>query len=135
MRDSEITDMYMSFLCMLERDPHRRPQHLQKTLSSLHSSLETFPTPSVYHHLALAYARPSPAQDIQEAIKHARAAVEGDPMEIRHWHLLALLLTTSGDWKAARAVLEIGANTCEPPAEDATVAEVRQVFLFSSALS
>ena len=79
MRDSEITDMYMSFLCMLERDPHRRPQHLQKTLSSLHSSLETFPTPSVYHHLALAYARPSPAQDIQEAIKHARAAVEGDP--------------------------------------------------------
>lgn len=113
------------FDLILERDPHSRPDHLKKALSLLTSAVETHPTPSAYHHLALAYARPSPSQNIQEAIKHARSAVEDNPLEIRHWHLLALLLTASSDWKAARAVLEIGASTCEPPMEDCTTAQTQ----------
>ena len=39
---------------------------------------------------------------------HARAAVEGDHAEARHWHLLGLLLTASGEWRAAREVIEMG---------------------------
>ncbi|KAI8995256.1 hypothetical protein BD414DRAFT_506072 [Trametes punicea] len=77
------------------------------------ASLESHPTPSTHHHLALAYLRPGASQDIQTAIVHARAAVEGDPSEVRHWHLLGLLLTASGDWRAAKEVLEIGAGVSE----------------------
>lgn len=47
------------------------------------------------------------------AIEHARAAVEADTTEIRHWHLLGLLLASTGDWKNAKSVLELGINMAE----------------------
>ena len=72
----------------------------------LTASLETHPTASTHHHLALAYLRPGSSQDLQEAIVHARAAVEAESGESRHWHLLGLLLTATGDWRAAKEVLD-----------------------------
>ena len=47
------------------------------------------------------------------AIEHARAAVEADSNEIRHWHLLGLLLAATGDWQASKSVLEIGIGIAE----------------------
>ena len=47
------------------------------------------------------------------AIVHARAAVEGDSAEPRHWHLLGLLLTASGDWRAAKEVLDMGVSVAD----------------------
>lgn len=47
------------------------------------------------------------------AIEHARAAVEADSNEIRHWHLLGLLLAATGDWEASKSVLEIGISIAE----------------------
>ncbi|KAI0665604.1 hypothetical protein C8Q78DRAFT_1178413 [Trametes maxima] len=96
-----------------EQDVLTRTKRFERSLSLLHASLEAHPTPSAHHHLALAYLRPGVSQDLQAATMHARAAVEGDHSEVRHWHLLGLLLTASGDWKVAREVLEIGASVSE----------------------
>ncbi|KAI0631519.1 hypothetical protein C8Q77DRAFT_1061722 [Trametes polyzona] len=96
-----------------EQDVLTRTARFEQSLSLLHKSLETNPTPSTHHHLALAYLRPGASQDIQTAIVHARAAVEGDHSEPRHWHLLGLLLTATGDWRAAKEVLELGASVSE----------------------
>ncbi|CDO73869.1 hypothetical protein BN946_scf185016.g26 [Trametes cinnabarina] len=96
-----------------EQDALTRTARFERSLALLQLSLESQATPSVHHHLALAYLRPGTSQDIQNAIIHVRAAVEGDPTEVRHWHLLGLLLTASGDWKAAKEVLEIGVGVGE----------------------
>ena len=50
---------------------------------------------------------------MQRAIEHARAAVENDSSEVRHWHLLGLLLAATDDWRAAKGVLEIGIGMAE----------------------
>lgn len=50
---------------------------------------------------------------MQGAIEHARAAVETDSNEVRHWHLLGLLLAATDDWRAAKSVLEIGIGVAE----------------------
>lgn len=52
-------------------------------------------------------------RDLQKAISNARLAVEGEPSEVRHWHVLGLLLTAIGDWRAAQGVFEIGAGVGE----------------------
>ncbi|OSC98625.1 hypothetical protein PYCCODRAFT_1396824 [Trametes coccinea BRFM310] len=96
-----------------EQDVLTRTTRFERSLALLHDSLESHPTPSAHHHLALAYLRPGSSQDIQDAIIHARAAVEGDPSEVRHWHLLGLLLTATGDWRTAKGVLEIGVGVGE----------------------
>ncbi|KAI0643275.1 hypothetical protein C8Q79DRAFT_1094856 [Trametes meyenii] len=96
-----------------EQDVLTRAQRFERSLSLLQASLRSYPTPSTHHHLALAYLRPGISQDLQTAIVHARAAVESDHSEVRHWHLLGLLLTASGDWRAAREVLEMGASVGE----------------------
>ncbi|OBZ73220.1 hypothetical protein A0H81_06881 [Grifola frondosa] len=96
-----------------EREPRTREIRFAESSKLLHSSINSAPTPSTHHHLALAYARAGPSQDIQKAIEHARSAIEGDQDEIRHWHLLALLLTATGDWRAAKVVLDVGARIGE----------------------
>ena len=63
-------------------------------------------------------ARPGPSQDLQEAIVHARSAVEEDASEVRHWHLLGLLLAATGDWRAAKGVLEFGIDAAEAELTD-----------------
>ncbi|KAI0755686.1 hypothetical protein C8Q74DRAFT_319092 [Fomes fomentarius] len=120
-----------------EQDPRTRTKHFDDSLALLHTSLETHPTASTHHHLALAYLRSGPSQDLQTAIQHARAAVEVESGEARHWHLLGLLLTASGDWSAAKEVLEMGASVSEAdlaedepeidglPGNDSALEEVR----------
>lgn len=122
---------------MTEQDPRTRTKHFDDSLALLHTSLETHPTASTHHHLALAYLRSGPSQDLQTAMEHARAAVEVESGEARHWHLLGLLLTASGDWSAAKEVLEMGASVSEAdlaedepeidglPGDDSALEEVR----------
>ena len=96
-----------------EQDPRTRATHLAESMSLYISSIETLPTASAHHHLALALARPGPSRDLSVAIEHARSAVEADSNELRHWHLLALLLAATGDWRAAKGVLEVGIGLAE----------------------
>ncbi|CCM03055.1 uncharacterized protein FIBRA_05174 [Fibroporia radiculosa] len=114
--------IWHSVTAQAEQDPHTRMSRFADALSCLLASAETFSTPSVQYHLALAYARPGPSLDLQKSIASARLAVEGEPGEIRYWHLLGLLLTATGDWKAARGVLEVGAGVGEADAADDSTA-------------
>jgi tetratricopeptide (TPR) repeat protein len=100
-----------------ERYAHTRPTRLRDALEQYIHSVEVFPTPSAHHQLALALALPGPSQNLEDAITSARAAVEGAPNEIRHWHLLGLLLTAQGEWVKAQEVLEFGATINESPSE------------------
>ncbi|KAI0919483.1 hypothetical protein AcV5_001535 [Taiwanofungus camphoratus] len=105
--------IWHSVMAITERDPRTRSARFSDSFSLLAAAVETFPTPSAHFHLALAYARPGPSLDMQKAIEQSRLAVEGEPGEIRHWHLLGLLLAATGDWRAAKGVLEIGAGVGE----------------------
>lgn len=100
-----------------ERREHTRPTRLRTALEHFTHSVKVFSTPSAHHQLALALTLPGPSQNLEDAIASARAAVEGAPNEIRHWHLLGLLLTAQGEWAKAREVLEIGAGVNESPSE------------------
>ncbi|OSX62812.1 hypothetical protein POSPLADRAFT_1065909 [Postia placenta MAD-698-R-SB12] len=116
--------IWLSTMAYAERDPRSRMSRFADSLACLLASAETYLTPSVHYHLALAYARPGQFLDLQKAITHARSAVEDEPGEIRHWHLLGLLLTATGDWKAAQSVLEVGAGVCEVElADDGTATQ------------
>ncbi|KAF9221151.1 TPR-like protein [Gyrodon lividus] len=94
-----------------------RATQLSNALMHYIKSVETFPTPDAHHQLALALALAGPSQNLEEAITCARAAVEGAPDEIRHWHLLALLLTAQGQWAKAKGTLEFGARIGEASLE------------------
>lgn len=96
-----------------EQDPRTRNAKLSRSLEQFTAAVGTFPTASAHHHLALALSRPGPLKDIPGAIEHARAAVEADSNEIRHWHLLGLLLAAIGDWKSSKSVLELGIGIAE----------------------
>ena len=111
--DSFVPDSMKS----AERHPHTRPTRLREALEKYIHSVEVFPTPSAHYQLALAFARPGPSQNLEDAITSASAAVEGAPNEVRHWHLLGLLLTAQGEWVKAQEVLEIGAAINESPSE------------------
>lgn len=100
-----------------EKHAHTRPARLRDALEHYMHSVKVFPTPSAHHQLALALALPGPSQNLEDAIISARAAVEGAPNEIRHWHLLGLLLTAQGEWVKAQEVLEIGATINDSPSE------------------
>ncbi|KIJ67164.1 hypothetical protein HYDPIDRAFT_25637 [Hydnomerulius pinastri MD-312] len=103
---------------LTEQDPLTRPVQLSNALAQCSQSVEAFPTPAAHHQLALALAAPGPAQNLEEAVSSASAAVEGEPNEIRHWHLLALLLTAEGQWEKAKGVLEVGVGIGEIPLDD-----------------
>ncbi|ESK91333.1 hypothetical protein Moror_2796 [Moniliophthora roreri MCA 2997] len=107
--------IWNTVMALREHDPHTRPEHLTTAHSLFLKSLETYPSPSAHYHLALSYARPGPQQDISQAIIHAGSAVEGDPKEIRYWHLLGLLSAASELWEAAQGALEAGAMIGETP--------------------
>ena len=90
-----------------------RPHRLSESLRLCALAVETFPSAPAHYHLALALSRAGPSRNIPLAIGHARSAVEQDSREIRHWHLLGLLLVATDDWKKAKAVLEYGAGISE----------------------
>jgi len=92
-----------------EQDHLSRASRLTNALSLLESSIQNQPSDSAHFHIALALYKPTPARDLERAIENARTAVELEPDNIRHWHLLGLLLAASEDWRGAREVLEAGA--------------------------
>jgi hypothetical protein len=95
-----------------------RPVRLSESLRLCTLAVETFPSAPAYYHLALALSRAGPSRNIPLAIEHARSAVEQDSREIRHWHLLGLLLVATDDWKKAKGVLEYGIGVSEEGAGD-----------------
>ncbi|KAJ7471989.1 hypothetical protein FB451DRAFT_1090193 [Mycena latifolia] len=110
--------VWNSVMAFKERDPHSRPKRLAEAHTSFLKAVEAHPTPSGYYHLALSFARPGPAHDLEQATLNAGLAVEGDPKEIRYWHLIGLLLAASEQWKAAEEILAQGAEIGETPQED-----------------
>lgn len=76
-----------------------------------------------YYHLAVALLQAGSTRDLDASIRAARHAVELESTEIRHWHLLGLALSASGENSQARKVLEIGEaletdEEIEPQQED-----------------
>ncbi|KAF8582936.1 hypothetical protein K439DRAFT_1634845 [Ramaria rubella] len=112
-----VEGIWHACMAIREQEPATRPEHFISSLTAFRASLALHPSPSTSFHLALALARPGPARDLPAAIASARDAVEGDPREIRYWHLLGLLSSAVEDWKGARAVLEIGAGIDEAEEE------------------
>lgn len=89
-------------------------------------ALDIYPTASAYCNIALSFARPSPFRDIDLAIEYAGKALELDSSQVRHWHLLGLLLSAVERWDAAKEILEQGAEVGESAIEEAekTITEV-----------
>ncbi|KAJ7079363.1 hypothetical protein C8R43DRAFT_1177712 [Mycena crocata] len=110
--------VWNSTMAFKERDPHSRPKRVADAHASFLKAVEAHPTPSGYYHLALSFARPGPVHDLEQATLNAGLAVEGDPKEIRYWHLLGLLLAASEQWKAAEEILDQGAQIGETPLEE-----------------
>ncbi|KAK0452995.1 uncharacterized protein EV420DRAFT_634491 [Desarmillaria tabescens] len=98
-----------SVMALKQQDPHSRSQRLVTAHALLIRSSQTFPTASAYYHLALSFARSGELQDLQQAIVNAGLAVEGDPREVRYWHLLGLLSAATEEWEPAQMALESGA--------------------------
>jgi len=118
------------------QDPLARPAQLRKAHESLVRSIQANATPSAYHHLALSFGRripissefsveplssdtapestqaPDPythTQSRKQTLECAGHAVEAAPRDVRHWHLLGLLLSVKQEWAGAKEVLERGA--------------------------
>ncbi|KAI6131742.1 hypothetical protein EV401DRAFT_1919508, partial [Pisolithus croceorrhizus] len=102
---------------VIDVDLRERPKRFALALEQFVKSVGTYPTPAAHHHLAISLALPGPSQDLSQAIAVASAAVEDEALEIRHWHLLGLLLTAEGQWDKAKSILEIAANIGEVTSE------------------
>lgn len=105
--------VYYTTLAIIEQDPYTRQARLGRALAAYLKSVATYPTPAAHHQLAIALSLPGSSQNVDEAIVSARAAVEDNADEIRHWHLLGLLLSANGEWEKAAGVLEVGADLDE----------------------
>ncbi|KAF7290669.1 hypothetical protein MIND_01307200 [Mycena indigotica] len=114
--------VWNTLMVLKERDDHTRSRRLADAHASFLKAVEGHPTAAAYYHLALSFARPGPSYDLDQAIVNAGLAVEGDPKEIRCWHLIGLLLAASEQWKAAEEIFERGAALGEPtlPEDDLT---------------
>lgn len=105
--------VYYTTLAIIEQESYTRQARLSRALAAYLKSATTYPTPAAHHQLAIALSLPGSSQNVDEAIVSARAAVEEDADEIRHWHLLGLLLSANGEWEKATGVLEVGADLDE----------------------
>ncbi|KAJ7074707.1 hypothetical protein C8F01DRAFT_1101566 [Mycena amicta] len=114
--------VWNTLMVLKERDPHSRPKRLADAHTFFLRSVDSNPTPAAYYHLALSFARSGPSYDLDQAVVNAGLAVEGDPKEIRYWHLIGLLLAASEQWKAAEEILDRGAELGEStlPEEELT---------------
>ncbi|KAF8066830.1 hypothetical protein FPV67DRAFT_1768536 [Lyophyllum atratum] len=104
-------------MALKENDPHTRPTRLEaahalfvRACALPGAEEETAPDPAALYHLALSFARPGPTHDLEQAILHAGRAVEGDPKEVRYWHLFGLLLAAAEKWSEAGEILDRGAE-------------------------
>ncbi|TRM66755.1 hypothetical protein BD626DRAFT_483705 [Schizophyllum amplum] len=109
--------VYNSILALKEQNPHFRPERFASAHKAFMKSVELCGTPAGFFHLAVSLARPSDDQDLDAAISYTAFAMEGDPKEIRYWHLMALLLSAKEQWQAARAIVEEAEQIGEPQPE------------------
>ncbi|GLB40656.1 putative tetratricopeptide repeat [Lyophyllum shimeji] len=107
-------------MALTEQDPRTRSARLEtshelflRACSRPVAESDSPPDPAALYHLALSFARAGPAHDLEQAILHAGRAVEGDPKEIRYWHLFGLLLAAAEKWSEAGDILERGAEVGE----------------------
>lgn len=70
-------------------------------------SAELSPTPEAFFYLAKSYARTRVAE---EGIDWAGKAIQGDPLQVKYWHLLGLLLAAKERWDDALVALDTGAE-------------------------
>lgn len=99
----------------------KRKQLQSQALAHLRKAVAIDPNSvSAYYHLAYAYAV---SRQIDLALGSVRHALELDSHAVRCWHLLALLLTATGDWQAARKAAETGASLWETTDEAAMADE------------
>jgi len=108
---------YSIYVRYSEADAEGRPKQFALALAQFIKSVGTYPTAAAHHHLALSLALPGPSQDLDEAVASAGAAVELASHEIRHWHLLGLLLSAQGQWEKAKEALEFGVSIGEVASE------------------
>ncbi|KAG2119459.1 hypothetical protein DEU56DRAFT_120881 [Suillus clintonianus] len=105
--------VWYTTLAIIEQDPYTRQTRLGRAIVAYLKSVATYPTPAAHHQLAIVLSLPGSSQNMDEAIISARAAVEEEAEEIRHWHLLGLLLSANGEWQKAVGVLNVGADLDE----------------------
>lgn len=100
----------LSSIILIENDVATRSSLLSSAIIVLTRSVDRHPTPSSLYHLALCLSRAIPERNLERAVELCRRAVEAEPNEIRHWHLLALLLAKQGEWKKAKGVIDAAAE-------------------------
>ncbi|KAL0948336.1 hypothetical protein HGRIS_010922 [Hohenbuehelia grisea] len=101
--------IWKSCSALRSHDPAIRERDLDASHKSLQESFATHASAATAYHLAILLARPGQRQNLDEAIKYIAHAMELEPSEVRYWHLMALLLSATEQWKAALAILEQGA--------------------------
>lgn len=117
-RQQFIQMVFTNTMLCIEQDPLTRQNKLSESLRLCKDSVEANPTASGHYHLALAFAHAGPERDIGQATENARTALEQDSTEIRHWHLLGILLAATDEWKKAKGVLDYGAAIGENKISD-----------------
>ncbi|BEI84707.1 hypothetical protein CcaverHIS002_0501080 [Cutaneotrichosporon cavernicola] len=95
-------------LVMSGKDADRveRPKYQAQAINHLRRATMLDPSSArAFYHLAYAEAS---ARSIQPALQAVREALELDDHSVPSWHLLALLLTASGDWEGALKACQTG---------------------------
>ncbi|KAJ4490631.1 hypothetical protein J3R30DRAFT_3277139 [Lentinula aciculospora] len=114
--------IWLTVMAVKQHNSDTRHSNFAKAHDLFLRSIDTFPTATAHYHIALSCAR---YQNLEKAILHAATAAEGNPSEIRYWHLIGLLSAKIEQWEAAESALETGAAVGEVPyvgynAEDLT---------------
>lgn len=101
-------------------DRTRRPKYQAQAINCLRRATELDPSnATAFYHLSYAQAS---ARSIESAIESIQASLHLDSHSVKTWHLLALLLTASGDWQGAAKAAETGVALWEE-ADEAITAE------------
>ncbi|CAK9779362.1 unnamed protein product [Cutaneotrichosporon oleaginosum] len=94
-----------------DADRVERPKYQAQAINHLRRATVLDPTSArAFYHLAYAEGA---ARSIQPALQAVREALELDDHSVRSWHLLALLLTATGDWEGALKACEAGVTLWE----------------------
>ncbi|KAK1228134.1 hypothetical protein PQX77_008817 [Marasmius sp. AFHP31] len=96
-------------MAIKDQNPHTRPTHLQTAHTHFLTALSLHPSsPAAHFQIAISYTRPGAERDLAKAVVHAGRAVEGEPGNVRYWHLLGLVSAKMELWDAAVGALESG---------------------------
>ncbi|KAF9530120.1 hypothetical protein CPB83DRAFT_201136 [Crepidotus variabilis] len=103
--------IHWSMLAIKGHEPLQRTIQLEAAHTAFQQSILAHSTPSGFYHLSLSFARRGgPTHDLDRSIECAGQAVQGEPKEVKHWHLLGILLSCAEKWDEAEEVLDRGAE-------------------------